>query len=328
VRFLNVGMGVNANKKPEGVLVQDSASPNITGMSGYFAWVEGSDHVYLGNYIANSTRQHGIRTGGADRVLVAYNDITNLDRRDEGDQYDVNIQTLTLHVDNYSYVYNNSFSAGRVEVGPLGGGDGLSKDWQNQRVNWTVVEDNTFHDGSYLDLSHGTNHLMVRGNVFNQVSGIGIDVDGYNTTYQRGISDLIVTNNTLVNTGAKGTFMFVGGAVEGITLTDNVMIAPNITPGVGMSSGVYVNQNGLSSFREINGNVWPTAKPTNYAEGGVMFVGASMDSAGYRDAIEWNSLPQVGQDIFQNRALGDTYSLKIDGRVVGSSLPMGARVAA
>jgi len=298
-------------------------------MSGYFAWVEGTDHVYLGNTVANSTRAHGIRSGGADRVLVAFNDITNLDRRQLGDQYDVNIQTLTLHVDNYSYVYGNSFSSGRVEIGPLGGGDGLSKDWQNQRVNWTVVEDNTFHDGSFLDVSHGTNHLMVRGNVFNQDgAGMDINVNGYNTTYQRGVSDLVVTNNTAINTGARGTFMYVGGSVDGITLTNNVLIAPNLTPGVGQASGVYVNQNALSSFRQISGNVWPTAKPTNYAEGGVMFVGSSMTSSSYRDAAEWNALPQVGDDTFGNMSLTDTYSLKLNGQVVGSTLPMGARVAA
>src|SRR5207244_3465258 len=129
--FLNVGTAVNTNKRPTGILVQDSSAPLTTGMTGYFAWVEGSDHVYLGNQIANSTRAHGIRDAWCDRVLVAYNDITNLDRRADGDPYDVNIQTLTLHLGNYHYVYNNSFSAGRVEIGPLGGGDGLSKpDWQ------------------------------------------------------------------------------------------------------------------------------------------------------------------------------------------------------
>jgi PKD repeat protein len=328
--FLHVFDCVNTNKKPTGVLVQDNIAPLDDGVEGFLVWIEGSDHVILGNTVANSTRAQCIRDAWADRVLVAYNDLTNLDRRPDGDQFDENRQTLSLHLGNYLYVYNNSFTAGRCEVGPLAGGDGLMKaDWQVQRVNWAVVEGNTFHDSAFLSVCHGTNHMMVRQNVFNQdAGGMAITVDGYSSVYQRDVEDLTITQNTGINTGTKGTFLYVGGAVKGITLTNNLYVAPNITPGVGTASGVYVNGGSLSSFRQIDGNVWPTANPNSYAQGGVMFVGASMSSSGYRDAAEWNELTQVGQDSFQSLKIGADTSLMMDGQIVGSILPLNARVAA
>ena len=49
--FLNVGYAINTNGFPEGVLVQDNDCPNLNGLRTYFAWVQGSDHVYLGNKV-------------------------------------------------------------------------------------------------------------------------------------------------------------------------------------------------------------------------------------------------------------------------------------
>jgi hypothetical protein len=234
-----------------------------------------------------------------------------------------------LHLGNYLYVYNNSLTDGRCEVGPLAGADGLMKpDWQVQRANWAVVEDNTFHGTSFISVCHGTNHMMVRGNVFNQIGGMDITVDAPSSVYNRDVEDLTITNNTAINNGTKGTFLWVGGPVAGITLTNNLYVAPNITPGVGTTSGVYVNGNSLSSFREISGNVWPTAHPNSYAQGGVNFVGASMSSSGYRDAAEWNALPQVGDDTFESATVDGTYSLVIGDQTVGSLLPVGTRIAA
>src|SRR5439155_23306932 len=71
--FLHADYAVNTNLKPTGVLVQDNTAPLDTGLSECFAWLEGSDQVYLGNSVANSTRAHCIRSGGCDRVLIAYN---------------------------------------------------------------------------------------------------------------------------------------------------------------------------------------------------------------------------------------------------------------
>ena len=65
-----------------------------------------------------------------------------------------------------------------------------------------------------------------------------------------------------------------------------------------------------------------------YAQGGSNFVASSMSSAGYQDQAEWNARPQVGDDLFEAAILGDTYSLSIGGRTVGSTLPMGTRIAA
>src|SRR6185295_9181903 len=104
-------------------------------------------------------------------------------------------------------------------------------------------------------------------------------------------------------------------------------VAPNITPGVGQAGGMFVADSDLSSFRLIDGNIWPIANPTRYAQGGVNFVGAAMSAACYCDPGEWNNLPQVGEDSFSNVPTDvQSYSLSVNGRVAGSALPMGTRI--
>ena len=123
--FLNVGYGINCNEQPRGVMVLDNTCPLETGLRSYFCWVQGSDHVILGNTVANSTREHCLRVGGADRLCIQYNTFSNLDRRDRdkgGDKLDTSKGAMTIHAGNYVYVANNTILHGELLLGPAGKG--------------------------------------------------------------------------------------------------------------------------------------------------------------------------------------------------------------
>jgi hypothetical protein len=60
--------------------MQRCTAPSVTGVRSYMIYVQGSDFVIVGDTVANSTREHCLRVDGADRVLIAYNDLNNLDR--------------------------------------------------------------------------------------------------------------------------------------------------------------------------------------------------------------------------------------------------------
>ncbi len=155
--FLNIGYGLNTNMKPTGVLMQECDAPDPEGLRSYLAYCQGSDQVYIGNTVANSTREHCIRVDGTDRVLIAYNNFTNMKNPNGNDPTDISKQTITVHWGSYAYVYGNVCNDGRVEIGPLGEADGLKPTNIVDRLNWVRIEDNTFNftDESRLELRYG-----------------------------------------------------------------------------------------------------------------------------------------------------------------------------
>src|SRR5688572_11826199 len=76
--FLNVNDGINGNRRPKRVLMQDCRATLPTGLRSYLAWVEGEQWAFLGNTAVNSTREHIVRCSasgpgapGASFVLLA-----------------------------------------------------------------------------------------------------------------------------------------------------------------------------------------------------------------------------------------------------------------
>jgi hypothetical protein len=218
--LLNMGYGMDTNLKPTGVLMQECDSPLATGLRSYLIYCQGSDFVVIGNHVANSTREHCLRVDGTDRILIAYNDLTNQDRRPTGDQLDYDKQTITVHHGSFAYVYSNTTHGGRVEIGPLGEADGLKPTNIIHRLNWVRIEANDFnfivHDR--LEIDHGTTHAMVCDNTIRVTEGSGIAVQamgmytafpGYGT---RHVEDVIITGDNDI-AGGKNKISVGKGAV-------------------------------------------------------------------------------------------------------------------
>jgi hypothetical protein len=293
-----VGAAFNGNMQPQGVLIQDNNAPSVTGIKAYFVWAEGSDYTILGNKVVNSTREHILRVGNADRVTAEYNDFTNMNRVSV-DKYDTAKGDMTLHKGNYMYIANNTLTSGPLSFGPLGGSTGTGD--KGARLNWVVSEANKLNTQTLV--LHGTQHVMARNNVTTISADNAYTVDGWNSEYSRGVTDLRLYNNTGIDTDDKdGIFLKVQGDVNGIDLVNNLFVAPNLVVNNGMP--VYVNDSNLNSFHIITNNVWSVKGSSSYAAGGVNYIWPSWsNSAGFQTPSEWNAISQVGTDIFSTVTL-------------------------
>ena len=227
--ILNIGYGMNTNQKPTGVLMQECDSPDVEGLRSYLIYCQGSDFVVIGNTVANSTREHCMRVDGTDRILIEDNDLTNLDRRAQGDSLDTDKQTITVHHGSYAFVYGNTTHGGRVEIGPLGEADGLKPTNVIHRLNYVVIEANdfTFLPNDRLEIDHGTSHVMIADNSINVASGaaIAVQAEGMYTDWPaygtRHVEDVTVTGDNSytgqnqkvsVGKGSVGIVILPGGS--------------------------------------------------------------------------------------------------------------------
>jgi hypothetical protein len=284
--------------------VQDNTAPNFNSIRSYFVWVQGQDVVIVGNKVANSTREHIIRVGGADRVLVAFNDFTNIDRS-WTDRSDIAKGTMTLQKGSYIYATRNKVTAGGIGVGPLGGVDG--KDDASARAKWVVVDGNDVN-GIEIIVAAGSEGVAVRNNVIERNADAGIwlrptdsyVVNGINVYASRNLYDVTIANNTWVSDGTNGSFLLVEneGAAGQVTLANNLAVATNLTTGQGRTALVYINDDQGSAFRmfrRISGNAWEQPRTLSYAQGGWFYAyGWWSDPAGYLTPTEWDHLAADG----------------------------------
>lgn len=295
--FLNIDTAIDENRYPDGVLVQDCSAPLTTGVRGCFIWAQGSDQVFLGNYAANSTREHILRSVDTRRELIAYNNFTNLDRTALGDASDQNKGTVDVHKSWYAYVVDNYLYDGELRVGPRIGPAASPGDVSE----WTVLEGNhTF--GHEVQVYPGTYHLMIRDNIMTAPDfGSSINVIPQNPAGDN-IQDITIVNNTGVTNATGGQFIFInpGGNPGQIVLANNLWLAPNIVPGMHGTAAVFVNDKNSSVIGLSENNVWPMPKSFNsYAGGGINYVYTSwLPPTGYYTPAAWNALPNVATDDF------------------------------
>lgn len=314
VQFLNLSDALNLNRDPVGVLVQDNTAPLADvwrnggqGVHNYFAWVQGTDLVFLNNTVANSGA-HGLRAAkGYDRLLLAGNDLTNT----------AGMTSLKLHDGRNVYVTNNHLTSWLdVEIGPLGGKDGIAcnpTDYTTQRTQWVVFDANTVSGDAAIDVHHRSEHVMLRNNVLKRDGKPLINIDGYDQTFQAGVVDVTIAHNTGINNGDKGNFLYVLGDSQPnhsaqITLVNNLYVAPRLMTGAYQTAVVYVAAWDLDSFREVRGNVWPAAATNAYAHGGYFYVWPSWSNIqGYKTAGTWSTYDVVSGEKYQNVLLDGQY---------------------
>jgi hypothetical protein len=297
--FLNLDNAVAAEGNPRGLLVQDNSAPLATGLRMYFVWSQGSDQVFLGNDVANSTRQHVIRSSGTTRMLVAGNDLTNLDRSGVDDP-DYSKGVVEIHKGSFAYVAGNEIHDGALRAGPRGGG----QEDRNTSTDWVVFENNLVveHD---IAVYPGTHHLMIRNNIVRSDTSAAVTVQPADSE-GRVVTDIQILNNTGVNTTDRGRFLLVTGDLKSaaITLVNNMFVDPNHVAGKG-GAPVYVTDTDLSAFKEISHNVWPVpVRFDKYAEGGLNYVWPYWsDSRGYQTYAEWDKWAVVSDERNDNSAL-------------------------
>ena len=114
-----------------------------------------------------------------------------------------------MHSGTYAYVYGNTTHDGRVEIGPLGQGDGLKPSNFSLTLSWVRVENNdfNFNEENRLQVDFGTSNLMIDDNRISVVSGAGITIQSegkYTSWPQYGdktVTDATVTGDNVVTGG-------------------------------------------------------------------------------------------------------------------------------
>ena len=168
--FQNLDDAINGNFGPVGLLALDNTAGVL---KEYFTYIKGTDHVYLGNTIGDSTAQHNFRTYGI-RVLCYGNDVTNLPGGSS-------IDTLRVNDGEWIYWANNTLHSGQIIAGPLGPDSAGSQ--PGSGVSWLVIENNRELQvpGQYLpnnriEIDAGVQHVMIRNNYVEATDTTGIEI--------------------------------------------------------------------------------------------------------------------------------------------------------
>jgi hypothetical protein len=296
--FRDVGDAVVGSGQPEGILVMNNVVPSETDLRRYFTWIEGSDWTVVGNDVPNSTREHIIRLGNGKRVNVHDNDLANLDRRPQGDQWDFAKGVINVQKGSYAYVSGNR-THGPSGVGPLGAADGLGD--TGARFEHAVFEGNLFNNGQFL-FEHGAHNIEFRSNVIDFDGQTAIEVDGWDSQYDRRVRDITIANNTVINNSSIGKFARIWAGGQNVVVTENLYVAPNLYVGPYGTSVLRVDADNLGGFSKIDNNVWADAEVDPWA-GGVIWVGRGSDNSGFVTQGEWNAFSQVGNDRFSDVGL-------------------------
>ena len=300
--FLHVGYAINNNGNPNGVYILDNAAPQANALRAYFSWTQGTNFAIVGNRVVNSTREHNIRVNNTANVMIAYNDLTNADRSAQGDVKDFSKGTITYQRGQFAYIAHNELHDGAVGIGPLGGGNGLPL--AGYRTKHVVFEANDLV-GHQLLIYHGAENTVVRDNEIHYDNGNAIWVQGWNNPYNRGVVDLVIDHNVVVNDAASGNFLWLAAHATGLIVTNNVYVAPKFAPGAG-TAALRIDEGDLSSFSRIDGNVWPSADRGNrWANGGINSVGDFKATGSYLKIADWNKNPKVGDDVLADVSEAD-----------------------
>jgi hypothetical protein len=322
--FLNVEDAMNLNSSPTNVLIQGNSSPTETDLNGYFAWVQGSDIVIVGNTCVNSDSQSDIRLSGADiagadLVLVADNTLGNSIKA-----------AVAIEVGSYAYIYGNDVTSGVMGVGPLYNNSASSLAAPDATFEYCVFDSNVVH--STILIQPNAIYTLARDNVIytNGGGGTGFVINPTTSLFpNRQAQFIYLLNNTVFDPGEQGGFLLLtAGEALDVVVDYNLFVAPDFVTGAG-SGIIYVDDNDMKSFSQILDNVWPVAKPIQWADGGVFYVDSEVGiRAGYLTPAEWEATGVPSGDVYDNVVLPTgIFEVTLDGFTAGSDVGASAAPA-
>jgi len=300
-RFSDVANVLNCEGKPRGVLVMDNAAPGETDVRSFFSWMVGQDHVYLGNTVGNSTREHIIRGSGYARVLCFKNDVGNLDRR-PADPLDYSKAAFNFQDGQYVYCSHNTVRGGPIGAGPLGGNDaGDPAVTSVLRTRYVVIEDNVVSGTSaFIGAAPGAEDVVVRRNTVYADDTLCYTVAGFDARYNRCPLRITFENNLGVNNGTHGQFLRQDApGAKSVRMSGNVYVAPNLVFGPYETAILYLRDPFSADPASnapfvITGNTFPDRPPCN---GGVFVSGDVANPSDWKpaSALPGNTFRKVSE---------------------------------
>ena len=301
--FSDVTTAVNAERDPIGMLTVGNGADNLRA---YFLWGEGSDHCHLDNTVAGSAYEHNMRFAGAERILIAHNDLTNHPKR-----------TIWAMTGRDMYIAHNTLHNGRLTVGP-NHARGDSAD----RMEWTAVEANLIDQSAgpspALEIEHGAEHVSIRNNVIRTAGASSMSIAGFDQTMNRRAVDVRVLNNTAVNDAPTGRFLHCGPDAGGVLIANNLFVCPNLVTGENRSAILFILDDDLDSFKRISDNVWPQPTQFKWVDDGYHYLcGGWSHADGYLNIVEWAALDRTSNDVYVNIVLDDAFRPDADSPAAG-----------
>jgi hypothetical protein len=311
--FLNIGTAISGVSSCAYVLLQDNAAPLETGLHANFVWGHGNDWVVLGNKVANSTREHCMRFAGMDRVMIARNDLTNLDRR-AVDPKDYNKKTIVLQDGTFAYVAGNKLTDGPLDVSTattVNSTADLAKRGALSKLDTGVFECNTLLN-THVNIEPNAKHLMFRNNVVSSDARV-FDIAGKEERFpDRFPVDVTIVNNTGITTKQGGCFILAGDGASGVVVVNNLYVR-----NVGFTQPVSVQGGGAGQglFAKVANNVWPAeSKKSPVAGENEILEDVKLDD-GYvylpkcKAATAGKPFAGVFTDLFDNPRTGEQWSV-------------------
>lgn len=254
------------------LLVQGCISDSKDGLNEYFCFVTGQDLVFLGNRAQNSNTAHPVRCSQYSRILFAYNNFTNMDRKlvKAGDdvrtamncQHGVDIyhyqNTYTADITNADASPTTSKQEGALAIGPLRDGGGK----RDEYLKNIVVEGNRIN--AKIDIQSGATDVMIRNNIIDRPDSKAIQYDGLSGNdaaglpYNRPCARIYVYNNTIRNGGKTGTHIMLGSTVDNFELINNHLLATTILSTNSNSAIILDLRAGFGSGNKIERNCCPS----------------------------------------------------------------------
>lgn len=320
--FLNLEDAVDCYQGPNGLLVENNTAPLLTGLRGYFVWMNGTNGTVLGNTDVNSTRQHDMRSNYSSTQdwLIAGNNFASDDN--PSDPNEASKTTINLRQGSDIYIYDNTLSDAAVSFGP-------TEDMPTTAfVGWIVLDGNTINN-TEVELHGSVQNARVSNNLTN-LSGIYPQYGILPTDDMgRTMSNVTIEDNTGQVSGAVGFFIDIqGDSPAGVlTIENNLFSAPQLQVGNHMASSVFIGGNSAAAVALFSHNVWAvsTASVLNVATGAVNYVAPTgvLSDSDFLNAAQWDSLSNVQDDQFRQVSLSGIYNLQvaIDGQMAGAILP-------
>ncbi|HEY2587202.1 MAG TPA: DUF4082 domain-containing protein [Tepidisphaeraceae bacterium] len=320
--FLNLETAMDCYQGPNGLLVENNSAPLITGLRGYFVWMNGTQGVVLGNTVVNSTRQHIMRSNfpTTEDWLIDGNNFTG--NNNPADPGEMEKTTINIRQGDHIDIEGNTLAGATASFGPT---DDMST---SANVSWIKFDGNVMNNAA-IELHGSVWHTMVSNNLTNlggyypQIQLLPTDDMG------RQMQDVTIQNNTGELTGSGGTFIGItGDSPAGVlTIKNNLFASAGGQVGVYNSGSVGIYANSANAVALFSHNVWapPSGQLANNP-GGVNYISATDGVLGwynYLTAQQWNSLPNVQDDQFRAVSMPSGLNLQvpIDGQMAGAILP-------
>lgn len=234
--FDDVSYAMNTEQGVDGFLVLNNTADAI---GAYLVWAQGHDHTYLGNTVANSMHEHNIRIGGAKRLLIAHNDLTN-----------TNKSTIWGMLTEHCYITGNVLREGRFLAGP-----NFAVGSPSERSRWIVFEGNEIINEGLI-IYAGAENVMIRNNVVRNNGGEAFSIWGYHSAMNRTTRNVTVVNNTAINNSSSyGRFIKFGKGAENLTVANNLYVAPSFNTSMG-GGNVVTDENQLAAGQRFHNNYW------------------------------------------------------------------------